>query len=383
MYRWKGDRLLVDMALVRLGIIRLYCGKSGKMGYYNSQEIGLAREMKKIGYVCYIFYPDITFDTKREVVIEDGIVMVYCPARSIGVHSWYDWDILKYYHLDVVEVETDNQLFATSVIKFCDKHGILAYHYIGAVDSDTTDPIKKIISRILYQRTLKTIMDHKVFVKTDAVYKRLQSKGIKDITLAPVGLDISTIPDIREDTQSIRKRLGLPIEKKIVLFVGRMDGYKKPYEMLSVLKKLDDLYFGVMIGDGILSDGIDEKIVSLGLTNKISRIKQIPNVRIHEYYAASDLFLNFNPHEIFGMSILEAMYQGMTVIAFHAPGPDMIIENGVTGYLVDQIDEMEQMIKNKVLLDKETVKRRVLDGFVWEKTAKKMDEWMVKKGFFI
>ena len=35
---------------MKLGIIRLYAGVSGKIGYYNIQEIGLAKGVRKKRY---------------------------------------------------------------------------------------------------------------------------------------------------------------------------------------------------------------------------------------------------------------------------------------------------------------------------------------------
>ena len=52
------------------------------------------------------------------------------------------------------------------------------------------------------------------------------------------------------------------------------------------------------------------------------------------------LFVNLNENEIFGMSLLEAMYAGCPPVARHAPGPDLIIENGISGYLCDTVAEM-------------------------------------------
>ena len=55
-------------------------------------------------------------------------------------------------------------------------------------------------------------------------------------------------------------------------------------------------------------------------------IAALPNEQVQPYYHAADAFLNFNDHEIFGMSILEALYAGCPVIARHAPGPDPALQ---------------------------------------------------------
>ena len=61
------------MTMIRFGIAELYCGASGKTGYYNSQEIGLARAMKKLGYRCYIFYPAPDAAAVTEEDVEEHI----------------------------------------------------------------------------------------------------------------------------------------------------------------------------------------------------------------------------------------------------------------------------------------------------------------------
>ena len=78
---------------------------------------------------------------------------------------------------------------------------------------------------------------------------------------------------------------------------------------------------------------------------------------------------NLNRQEIFGMAILEAMYYGCKVVAWHAPGPDFIIEDGVSGCLVN--DDRELI--NKVFDEQDfsqSAHRRICDKFTWESTAR-------------
>ena len=80
------------------------------------------------------------------------------------------------------------------------------------------------------------------------------------------------------------------------------------------------------------------------MEEQVRYIEAIPNTEIHRYYKAADCFVNFNPQEIFGMSILEALYQECPVVAKHAPGPDSIVEDGVCGYLCSTLEEMCESI---------------------------------------
>ena len=40
---------------MKFGIVDTYCGASGQKGFYNSQELGLARAMKPLGYEPVVF----------------------------------------------------------------------------------------------------------------------------------------------------------------------------------------------------------------------------------------------------------------------------------------------------------------------------------------
>ena len=41
----------------RWAILELYCGESGKIGFYNSQELGLARALREKEIETTIVYP--------------------------------------------------------------------------------------------------------------------------------------------------------------------------------------------------------------------------------------------------------------------------------------------------------------------------------------
>ena len=87
----------------------------------------------------------------------------------------------------------------------------------------------------------------------------------------------------------------------------------------------------------------------------------------------SDCYVNLNTHEIFGMAILEAMYYEGVVVALRAPGPELIIENEISGYLCNSDEELLDRIEyaDKTKTGKQA-KERVLREFVWQESVKKM-----------
>ena len=167
--------------------------------------------------------------------------------------------------------------------------------------------------------------------------------------------------------------MGLPNDRQILLFVGRLEQYKRPFAALELLKNLGNSYYLVMIGGGSLKKELENWICEEELKNQISCFEKIPNTSMYKYYRACDYYINFNTHEIFGMSILEAMYQECIVVARSAPGPEEIIEEGVSGYLCSTDEEMKNVIlaEKKDDMGKEA-KKRILMHFTWEKSAEKI-----------
>jgi len=343
------------------------------------QEIGLARSLRSIADNIFVFIADSNVNHVEEELIQEGITLIKCKAKRIGGHSRFDWDILLKYKIDIAHVAADNQLFVPSLLKYCDKKQIKAYCYIGTVESDSNNKLKRKVMDILFLNNVRCYRKHKCFAKTEQVRDCLLSKRVMDVDVACVGLDTSIIPSSTKNVDSLKKQYGIPEGKQVLLFVGRIDQYKRPIELIDffhkMLKKNSDLYL-VIIGTGSLDLEVQERIVAYGLQNNITWIKQIPNNEIHGFYRFADYYLNLNKKEIFGMGILEAMYQGCNVIAFHAPGPDTIIDNKTNGFLVSTFDEMETIIDSSQKVSSENAIKTVETKFTWDASAKLIREWI-------
>lgn len=52
----------------------------------------------------------------------------------------------------------------------------------------------------------------------------------------PVGLDTAIIPDVPGTRADLRRALKLDVDAKIFVFVGRLDAYKKPLDLVPLLE---------------------------------------------------------------------------------------------------------------------------------------------------
>lgn len=200
-----------------------------------------------------------------------------------------------------------------------------------------------------------------------------------------VGLDRDVLSTKRNKDYAIRHELGIDDNEIVLLFVGRLIDYKKPILACEILQEM--LNRGInaklfIIGKGALEEELAKYINKNDLTSKVIWLKSVPYKNMYRYMVACDICINLSSKEIFGMTVLEALYYGVPVVASHAPGPDVIIEDGISGYLCDYGDnaakwanKISLAIQNRDYLSK-NAHIRIEKNFMWERVA---DEFLKNK----
>ena len=365
-----------------IAIPQLYCGASGKKGAYNRQEVGLARAFAALGCRAVVLYPDP--DAAPEAVtsedLEPNVRIYYVPARKAGVSAFYrTWQPLLNEHVDAVHVMGDNALGVPGLYRFCQKHGILFYSQLGALKSTSNHAAVRRVMDLLLRRNLAVYRKTPTYAKTPAVAAELESLGVPCAGLMPVGLDTAIIPSIPNNRTEIRRALKIDEHARVFIFVGRLDPYKQPLDLVPLLQAAPDWY-AVIIGRGSLGDELTRRLTDAGLLDRCRLIPQLPNEQVHVYYHACDAFVNLNENEIFGMSLLEAMYAGCPPVARHAPGPDLIIENGVSGLLCSTVAQLAEALGRITPEMGAAAQRRINEHFLWQNSAELALTLLPKKG---
>lgn len=357
---------------MNIGYIHLDYGE-WLSGSYNVQEIGLAKAFEQMGHQTTIVYW-VSSDDKRcgtMVEITPNIKKVYLPYRFRLVHHiWPDFSLLQPLGIDVYHLQSDNLLCVPEAIDYCMRHGWKHYCYVGTVHSSSPKAISRWIIDLLSSRNFSAFRKTKVFCKTPAVMEELKQKKVTSAEWAPVGLDIDIIPKISVDKENLKAELDLPSDKTIVFLVCALRPDKHPMDIFLLSEMLGDDYLLVHVGTPWMQT--EEYMAKLHSDEKYRNIRfigKIPNDMVHKFYEVTDYVINFNPNEIFGMAILEAMYHDTTVVARHAPGPDCIIEDGISGFLCDSVKDMASMIRSGKKV--RNARQRIMEKFTWHSTAEK------------
>lgn len=360
---------------MKIGILITSISNFGQKGFYNAQEIGLAKAVAKhCGRVEVYKLIPIDQDKKTEKICENAELHLI-PAKNSGINGVINVDDLEK-SLDALIHFSDTQFSVPKVYGWCVKNVVQYVPYIGVVESHSTSKLKQVITNLLFQKNLAIYRKCACCVKTPTVQQQLRGMGVKNTTVTPVGLDLDLLHADYEtcSVSELKKKYGYCESDKILLFIGRMIDEKQPVRMIDILaeiRKKDTNYKLLMVGTGELKAAVETRTKELALQDAVQLVERIPNSDIWELYRLADSFVNLNQQEIFGMAILEAMYYGCKVVAWVAPGPNLIIENGKSGWLTESNDEVMERILDATDVGEEA-HRRILREFTWESSAKKI-----------
>lgn len=141
-----------------------------------------------------------------------------------------------------------------------------------------------------------------------------------------------------QDKIACRKRLGLPEDKRFVLYVGHLIKDKGADLLPSILKHILQINQDVnliIVGEGMLRTSMESKFHKLGLSPMVKFTGEIPNVEIGDYIGASDLLLMPSRHEGRPAAAMEALACGRPVIASLVGGLPEIVTDDTLGILVE------------------------------------------------
>ncbi|HEY1259056.1 MAG TPA: glycosyltransferase family 4 protein [Stellaceae bacterium] len=154
-------------------------------------------------------------------------------------------------------------------------------------------------------------------------------------------------------------------------FIGRISPEKRPDRAIEIARraglpltiaakvdKVDRDYYKAEI-EPLLKDPLIEFIGEISEDEKCAFLGD-----------AMALLFPIDWPEPFGLVMIEAMANGTPVIAFRRGSVPEIVEPGITGFIVDSIDEAVAAIPAAKALDRRAIRRRALDRFSVERMAR-------------
>ncbi len=148
------------------------------------------------------------------------------------------------------------------------------------------------------------------------------------------------------DRTGARRAVGLPVDRPVVLFVGRIQPLKAPdvaIRALAALGAFPDAVLAIVGGaSGVAGDteaaAARRLAEELGVSERVRFVAPQPHHILSSWYRAADLVIVPSRSESFGLVALEAAACGIPVVASAVGGLLNIVHDGVTGWLVEGRD---------------------------------------------
>ena len=167
------------------------------------------------------------------------------------------------------------------------------------------------------------------------------------------GIDLMRFhPDPTVDRAACLQRHGLDPNRKIFLFVGRVDAEKRVDVLLRAMKRLDrdDIQLAVA-GQGAAANDFQALARSLNLGRRVRFTGFIPNEELHVLLNSVDVFTMPSEAELLSIASLEAMACGRPMLLANAVALPELVSQGVNGYLFRPGDPADAARYMTVLAD--------------------------------
>ncbi|MCH7744719.1 MAG: glycosyltransferase [Chloroflexi bacterium] len=166
---------------------------------------------------------------------------------------------------------------------------------------------------------------------------RLYQTSPHKVRIIPAGVDLGLFQPL--DKNHARKELGLR-EKKVILYVGRIEPLKGLDILLNAVAMLEDTSdTRLLIVGG--KPGLDKELDrlkllanQLGIADFVTFTGALGQTELPKYYSAADVFVLPSYSESFGLVALEAMACGTPVVVSRVGGLKTFVKDGETGYLI-------------------------------------------------
>jgi len=167
------------------------------------------------------------------------------------------------------------------------------------------------------------------------------------IRVIPAGVDTERFRPIPMETA--KAHIGIPLERKLILYVGRIEplkGIETLFRAIAILAKetpclCDNICISIIGGEGENTEAtrsaeeerLRELREQLELRDLVTFLGSKDQDALPHYYSAAYVVVVPSYYESFGMVAVEAMACGVPVIASKAGGLMYTIQDGLTGLL--------------------------------------------------
>lgn len=225
------------------------------------------------------------------------------------------------------------------------------YHSLGAVKYQSVSTIPLIATTRLEveKNCLKTAERTVATSPQEQEHMRSLMSSQGTIDIIPCGTDIAHFGSVSRE--AARQTLGIGLDEKVVLYVGRFDPRKGIETLVRAIARSslkDSGKLRLIIGGGSRpgqSDGLEREriegiVAEVGIGSFTHFPGRLSREQLPTYFAAADVCVVPSHYEPFGLVTIEAMACGVPVVGSDVGGLQFTIQSEETGLLVPAKDDV-------------------------------------------
>lgn len=150
------------------------------------------------------------------------------------------------------------------------------------------------------------------------------------------GIDLTRFFPEKPDSK-VYEKFGLPKDKTIISWIGRIDEEKHLHILMEALGRLHAAgadFHGLFVGGGNATERLQEMVKELGMEGKVTFTGLVSDEDLVRLHHVGDIFAVPSPTELQCLAMLEAMACGKPVVAVDAGALGELCITGQTGYLL-------------------------------------------------
>lgn len=284
-------------------------------------------------------YPGYT-DTKKNVIRlssinykkETGVrVAVYLPEKAFRELLRLDFDIIHGHGDGPIT------MLGWTIAKRKNIPFILSHHTFWNRYTHYFPAGRLIHPRIVEKFTQLFANSCSAIISPSNVSKReLKQYGVtRPITVIHHGLNLSNYKPGSKDF--LRKKIKIPTDHKILLYVGRLGKEKSVDRLLQAFQLIHKKYPKtalVLVGNGTQKEYLQAYANELGLADSTYFLGEVEYKQVPSVFHSADLFVFMSKTETLGKVILEAMAAGLPIVTLNVAPYKELITHESEGLLV-------------------------------------------------
>ena len=319
----------------------------------------LEENLREMGHRVYIYTVDHPKATKRDYVYRiPSVKFPWEKDQRIGFPVDYKKIVRDVSAKEIDIIHTHTPVIVGYVAGFVARSlkipGINTYHtmmeeYVHYI------PFMEPLLRVYMKGETRRFCNHyrAVIAPSEKIKKLLLGYGVTaPIEVIPNGVKLEPFQKdfSRQEITEFRKRFGIPPERRIFVFVGRLGEEKSIDKLLENLERLlkvrKDAHL-LIVGGGPQEGYLRRMASSMKIADNVTFAGYLnwPD-EVSLAYHSSDVFVIASHTETFGLVVLEAIAAGLPVIAYKDDSFFGMVIDKENGFLCPDKDKMHDSMLN-------------------------------------